>query len=118
MNASWESLHPEVRNAAESIAQTGCFDSAIFEAFKLVEDKIQTRIGSQKIGLALVSEAFDSSPPRIDISPVPQDQNGIKALFSGALGFIRNDRGHKKTPTVPCDSVLECLLYLQFASLL
>jgi hypothetical protein len=42
----------------------------------------------------------------------------MKQLFSGALGNIRNDRGHKKAPLTPCKSENECLLYLQFATLL
>jgi uncharacterized protein (TIGR02391 family) len=118
MNALWEALHPDVRKVAKDIAQAGRFDTAIFEAFKLIEDAIQTQIGARGVGQTLLNEAFDSFPPKIDISSVSQDQNGIKSLFAGALGFIRNDRGHKKTPTVPCDSEDECLLYLHFATLL
>src|SRR5258708_24460078 len=112
MSALIESLHPEVRRVAENISKSGAFDVAIFEAFKLVEDSIQTRIGSNSIGQTLLNEAFGSNPPKIDISSVTQDQNGIRSLFSGALEFIRNDRGHKKTPTIPCDSENSCLLYL------
>lgn len=118
MSALWDLLHPEIRKASEKIAETGAFDVAIFEAFKLVEDSIQARIGSNSIGQTLLNEAFGSNPPKIDISSVAKDQNGIKSLFSGAFEFIRNDRGHKKNPTIPCDSEATCLLYLNFASLL
>ena len=37
-------------------------------------------------------------------------------LFAGALGNIRNDRGHKKAPLTPCKSLNDCILYLGFAS--
>jgi hypothetical protein len=105
------------KKGPEDIAGTGRFDAAIFEAFKLIEDAIQARIGSRSFGQKLLSEAFDSNPPKIDISSVPQDQNGIKSLFSGALGFIRNDRGHKRTPIVPCDSARRVFAVFTFRKL-
>jgi hypothetical protein len=100
----WELIHPDVSNAARAIAETGKYDDAIFAAFR--------------VGDALITEAFDGNPPKINISTDIRDRQGIRDLFSGALKNIRNDRGHKKSPLTPCKSPEDCALYLSFASFL
>jgi sugar lactone lactonase YvrE len=114
----WEQLHTEIIEASRAIAEAGKFDDAIFAAFRLVEATIQDRIVSTQIGEALIREAFEGTPPRINISSDTRDQVGVRNLFSGALSNIRNDRGHKKAPLTPCESVNDCILYLGFASFL
>lgn len=116
----WTSINPEVVSQARPLAEAGKYDDAIFAAYKLVEDAIQQHIGSRNIGSVLVTEAFDASSgsPKIDLSPDSRDREGARAMFSGALSYIRNDRGHKKAPFVPCESLKGCLLYLSTASFL
>lgn len=114
----WKSIHPDIVAASKPVAEAGKFDDAIFAAFRLVEGEIQQRIGSGSIGQALIGEAFDGATPRIDISPNARDRDGIRAIFSGALSHIRNDRGHKKAPFLPCVTMEACLLYLHVASFL
>ena len=111
-------IDPEVAKACKEIALAGKYDDAIFSAFRLVEGTIQERLSSGSIGDALIAEAFDGTPPKILISTDSRDQRGIRGLFSGALSNIRNDRGHKKSPLTPCESLEACLLYLGFASFL
>lgn len=118
MDNLWGRLHPEVLNASHEIAKVGKFDDAIFAAFRVVEAEIQTQIGSAGVGQSLLDEAFDGPTPKIDISSDIRDRKSIKQLFVGAFGGIRNDRGHKKAPLTPCETETECLLYLQFATLL
>ncbi len=114
----WENIHPSIRQVAQDIAEVGKFDTAIFEAFRYIEGEIQNRIESTTIGKGLLNEAFDVVSPKILISQNQQDREGIKELFSGAFSNIRNDRGHKETPAIPCKNLETCLLYLSFASLL
>ncbi|KJC55147.1 hypothetical protein UB31_01315 [Bradyrhizobium sp. LTSP849] len=114
----WAGIDKEIWDASAAIAEAGKFDDAIFAAFRLLEAEIQQRIDSSSIGQALLDEAFDGSSPKIDISPNARDRVAMKQLFTGALGNIRNDRGHKKAPLIPCRTNRECLLYLQFATLL
>lgn len=117
-NVMWNHIHKEIVEASRTIAEAGKYDDAIFAAFRLVEATIQERIGSKQIGEGLITEAFEGTPPRVNISSDTRDQGGIRDLFSGALGNIRNDRGHKKTPLTPCKSLDDCILYLGFASFL
>lgn len=116
--STWELVHSGIAQAAKVIAEAGQYDDAIFAAFRYVEADIQQRIGSKSVGIALLDEAFDGSSPRIRISDDKRDQEGAKKLFEGALISIRNDRGHKKTPSLPCTSGLACVQHLSFASLL
>ena len=114
----WESIHPSICDVARSIAESGNFDDAIFAAFRFTEGEIQERISSKNIGQNLLDEAFDGPTPKIMISSNIHDREGVKKIFSGAFSFIRNDRGHKKSPAVPCKTIGDCLLYLYFASFL
>ena len=114
----WNAINPRIRQASEEIAKTHKFDDAIFAAFRYIEGEIQERISSNSIGKNLLDEAFDGTAPKILLSSESRDQSNMKNLFVGALGNIRNDRGHKKEPAIPCESLTHCLYYLNFASLL
>jgi Protein of unknown function (Hypoth_ymh) len=114
----WGALHTAICDAAKDIACAGKLDDAIFAAFRVVEAEIQERISSRSIGNTLLDEAFDGVPPQLDIVDDSRDQTTIKNLFAGALGNIRNDRGHKRAPFLPCPNVLVCFQHLAFASLL
>lgn len=113
----WAGLPPEIAATSWPIAEAGMYDDAILAAFRLVEGRLQNRLGTASIGQPLLAEAFDSSPPRVDIGR-PIDRSAIRDLFSGALGHIRNDRAHKLAPALPCTSLSVCISYLHFAALL
>lgn len=114
----WENINPEIRAVSEDIAKKNKFDTAILEAFRLIEGEIKERISSKSIGTNLINEAFDGSSPKINITDDTKNNEGIKNLFLGAMGFVRNDRAHKKKPLLPCQSMEICLHYLSFASFL
>lgn len=115
---TWDNIHPAIQQASRPIAEASKYDDAIFAALRYIEGEIQERIGSKSIGQSLLNEAFDTNSPRINISDDARDREGIKEIFSGALSNIRNDRGHKKTPFLPCKTLEGCILYLSFASFL
>ncbi len=114
----WDIIHPNIRAASETITLAGKYDDAIFAAFRTIEAEIQQRAKSKSIGQHLLDEAFDGQLPKIEIADAGNDRIGIKSLFSGALSNIRNDRGHKKVPFLPCSTPDGCHLYLSFASFL
>lgn len=118
VDSAWDLLHPDVRSSAKAIVATGKHDDAIFAAYRLIEATLQERLHSQSIGQALVVEAFDGPTPGVDIAKDSRDRESIRQLFSGALGHIRNDRGHKRSPSIPCPDTKICFQYLATASLL
>ncbi|ASD83712.1 hypothetical protein CEJ98_33270 [Burkholderia gladioli pv. gladioli] len=113
----WPTIDPAIQSQAKDIAESGKFDDAILASLRYVESAIQSRISSTSIGQALLNEAFDGSIPKIQIG-APRDTEWVKSIFSGAFGFVRNDRAHKDVPAFPCSSVSECSAFLQFASFL
>lgn len=113
----WDDLDPEIVNVARPRADNGDYDGAIFEAMKVIETSIQSRIGSTSIGRELLKQAFDGVPPLILISHNPLDQQGAKDLFVGAFS-VRGDRAHGKVPAVLTETIDACFLYLWFASFL
>jgi hypothetical protein len=117
VEVDWSALPDDLVRSVRQIADGDNYDEAIFAAFKHVEAEIQGRLGSRSVGAALIAEAFDGTPPKIIIG-TPGDQASVRAIFAGALGFIRNDRGHKKTPAVPCRSMKACMWFLNHAALL
>jgi uncharacterized protein (TIGR02391 family) len=114
--AAPENIRSEVWSAAGSDFAGGRFDDAIYEAFKLVETKIQERIGSSAIGRALVEDAFLNS--KIVLSSNPIDQNSLSSMFTGAIGYFRGDRAHGAEPSLPIKQEAKCLRILGIASAL
>lgn len=114
----WDALQPTLVDATRSIVTAGKYDDAIFAAFRLVESAIQERISSKSVGQVLLDEAFDGAPARIEITSDARERSSIKRLFEGALGHIRNDRGHKREPTFPCPNAVVCGIHIGFAELL
>ena len=55
-------------DAAKDIARAGKLDDAIFAAFASSEVEIQERISSRSIGDALLNEAIDGVPPRLELT--------------------------------------------------
>lgn len=112
------SLRPEIVEAAKGAFDSGLWDDAIFSAFRLVEARIQDRIGNQSIGDQLMEEAFGGSSPRILLSKQRRDQERLISLFGGSIGFFKGDRSHGATPEVPCPSAEVCARILTLASTL
>ena len=68
---TWFGLPQPLVDAAKTAYDADKFDDAIFVAFRYVESQIQERLDSLSVGGTLIAEAFDTTPPRIQIgSPI------------------------------------------------
>ncbi len=115
-----EGLHPEVLAAASALFTDGHYASAVFEAFKALEGRVQRQSGLDASGRDLMTRAFSGSPPPIDLSvqegqPGRDEQEGFRFVFMGAMQGIRNPKGHGKITQENPERALE---YLALASLL
>ena len=94
-------LHPLISKASGSQIATKHFDSAVFEAFKAVEDRVKKLTGHGDIGKRLMTAVFNEQAPLLDITTDNADaaqnadeREGFKFLFMGAAQALRNTRGH------------------------
>lgn len=94
-------LHPLISAASGSQIATKHYDSAVFDAFKAVEDRVKTLTGRTDSGKRLMTAVFNEQAPLLDITSDNADtqqkgdeREGYKFLFMGAAQALRNTRGH------------------------
>ena len=126
--AKLDHRHPfEIRNIHASLPidvkqlfDNGHYAQATFEAFKYVDEEIQRISGETDYGQSLMLKVFGGTPPKLAINRLSNptetsEQTGYKFLFAGAMGAVRNPRGHK---TSIHESLDWCLDHISFASML
>jgi uncharacterized protein (TIGR02391 family) len=115
-----EGLHPEVSELTRSLFDGGHYDSAIFEAFKALNNRVKAMTGLATDGQALMSKAMSPTRPIIRFNEGKtqtdrDEQQGLMHMFMGAMGAVRNPRAHEHTTGVRRQDALE---HLGLASLL
>jgi uncharacterized protein (TIGR02391 family) len=110
-------LHPLVEAEARPQFMIRKLDQAVFASLKAVEIRVRALGGyhDQAIGVDLMNRAFGATGPLADSSAPKGEQDGIRALFAGAFGALRNPAGHRQ---VDYDDVSEAAEAVQLASLL
>jgi uncharacterized protein (TIGR02391 family) len=108
-----ELLHADLVGAPLSAFQSGYYDSAVFEAFKTVENKVRKLGGysDTDIGVELMKKAFDpTTGPLTDRSAPIIRQRARQSLFAGAMGALRNPKAHgDPTITDPREAIEELM---------
>lgn len=112
-------IHPDITTVSLKLFQDGHYSQATFEAFKLLDQKVQAASGIQDSGYKLMMAAFNEKSPKIrlnDLSTTSEtdEQMGFRNIFAGAMSAIRNPRGHD----IKHDPIDLCLDHLSFASVL
>lgn len=113
-------LHGEISRVSGTKWAQGHTDAAVFDAFKLIENRVQKLTGSTLSGTNLMENIFANGT--LDITSVnstgqteEDERKGFKNLFAGATLGIRNPRGHGEDLDTDQDEAIEMLA---FASLL
>jgi len=116
-------VDPELRercldlfNVFDETNQTHRFDTVISEATRILEDRVRKRagLGVDLIGMDLMSAAFGTTPPKLQLSSVDNEQKAAHLLFRGAVGFIRNPVQHQLLSQLHRDRVLQILGYIDY----
>ncbi|PQM45611.1 TIGR02391 family protein [Mycobacterium talmoniae] len=101
---SLPNLHDAISDASGAQFAGGHYDSAVFEAFKAVEDRVRKLTGQSDIGKRLMTAVFNEQNPQLDITSDNADKDqkddereGFKFLFMGCALALRNTRGHGPT---------------------
>lgn len=91
-------LHPTLqKNAWRNFIREN-FDTAVFEAFKAVEEAVREagEFSARDIGVDLMRRAFHpESGPLTDKDVVVAEREALSALFAGAIGSYKNPVSHR-----------------------
>ena len=91
-------LHPTLAASAWRNFIRGSYDTAVFEAFKAVEEAVREAGGfsARDIGTDLMRQAFHhETGPLTDLTLVPAERQALSALFAGAIGSYKNPVSHR-----------------------
>jgi uncharacterized protein (TIGR02391 family) len=93
----FHALHARIRDKCAALYSAGEYDSAVFMAFRTVEEALRQKLGAAAtdLGVMLVSTAFSQKDPKLLVSDVPAEQEAIHALFRGAIGSFKNPLSHR-----------------------
>lgn len=108
-------LHPAIAERVWISLARGELDTAVFQAFKAVEEAVRAKGGfaNTDIGVVLMRRAFhaDTGPLTRQTDP-PAEKQALLELFTGAIGSYKNPHSHR---TVTLD-VQEAQEQVVFAS--
>jgi uncharacterized protein (TIGR02391 family) len=112
-------IHPDIATVSLGLFDDGHYSQATFEAFKLLDNKVQSVSGISESGYKLMMAAFNEASPKIKLNNLStvsdkDEQMGFRFVFAGSMSAIRNPRGHD----ILTDSIDLCLDHLSFASVL
>lgn len=112
-------LHPAM-SAAVALAEDGQMSEAVFEALRLVEQRVRSLTASDDSGPTLMESVFDVRHPQLDVTTTTgksaeDEQEGFRLLFMGATLGLGSPPGTGRVAHPTLDETLE---YLALASML
>jgi uncharacterized protein (TIGR02391 family) len=115
-------LHRDLADRLRPLTRAGAFEQAAFDALRQVEvrvrelaDEPRDRRGQPLRGVVLMRNAFGERGKLTDPSADAGEQDGLRELFSGAFGAVRNPLGHRN---VEWDDATEAAEMVLLADLL
>lgn len=93
-----ESLHPILARKVKPIFLRGDYDTAIFQAFKVVEVQVRKTGGyaNSDIGVSLMRKAFHpQSGSLTNTESEEAEKQAMSDLFAGAIGLFKNPVSHR-----------------------
>jgi uncharacterized protein (TIGR02391 family) len=112
-------LHPTL-SVAVALAEEGRISEAVFEALRLVEERVRSLTASDDSGRTLMESVFGASPPQLDVTTttgqaVGDEREGFRLFFIGAILALGHPHSADRTLPAAFDETLE---YLAVASML
>jgi uncharacterized protein (TIGR02391 family) len=115
-------LHPKIAKVAAERYNRGAYNDAVRSAFQAVEHRVHTLVGpTNAVGDRLMGIAFNANPgpPMLTVTrftdgSLESEQNGMQALFKGAMQALRNPRSHGPDRADDRDEADEMLAFASF----
>lgn len=111
-------IHPRIEALTLPEFIKGDYDTAIFKAFKAVEEEVRQRggFGNEVIGVPLMRQALHpENGPLTDKTEQAGEREALMHLFAGAIGRFKNPVSHRFTGL---DDPVVAIEVIQFASLM
>jgi uncharacterized protein (TIGR02391 family) len=92
-------LHPSIAKSVGSALGRGDYDSAVREAFTMVEVNVRQAGGyaDTDIGTDLMRKAFNAETGKLNDASLPEaEREGYAHLFAGAVAAFKNPHSHRK----------------------
>ena len=95
--ATAQALHPAI-SAALGLVADGLMSEAVFEALRLVEERVRSLTASERSGPVLMESVFGAQPPELDITTTTgqaaeDEREGFRHLFTGVILGLRHSHG-------------------------
>lgn len=94
-----EMLHADLRGSVYDSFAAGHYDTAVLDAFKLVEDAVRNAaaLPANLLGVQLMRQAYDPQRgPLRDPSLPAGERDRMPDLFAGSIGVFKNPLSHRK----------------------
>jgi uncharacterized protein (TIGR02391 family) len=111
-------IHPLIEQNTYSEFMKGDYDTAVFKAFKTLEDAVRTKagFGNERIGVPMMRDAFRfKDGPLADRTEHEAEAEALMHLMGGAIGRFKNPASHRFTGL---DDPIVAIEIIQLASLL
>jgi uncharacterized protein (TIGR02391 family) len=112
-------LHVRLADRLRPLVRVGAFEQAALDALREVEVRVRELAGTKQarsmVGVKLMRYAFGDDGPFDGVVTDPGERAGLRDLFCGAFGAVRNPLGHR---TVEWDDATEAAEMVLLADLL
>jgi uncharacterized protein (TIGR02391 family) len=89
-------LHERIKDSVYFNFQRSDYSTAVFVAFREVENAVRQASGIEEDGTALMRRAFHrDTGPLTDLEADVSEREARAHLFAGAYGYCRNPHGHR-----------------------
>ena len=91
-------LHPLIVKKCFSILNSGHFESAVLQAFKLLETTVRekTNANADDVGVKLIRKAFNpENGPLTDYNLPRAEREAFSNYIAGAFGYFKNPCSHR-----------------------
>ena len=108
-----DTIHSDLVEGVYPLFLRGRYETAVFEAFKLVEVAVRDAAGAgfeSFYGIDLMRKAFHpENGPLIDKSEPIAEREALQALFAGAIGRFKNPSSHRHIAITDPNETIEML---------
>lgn len=114
---SSETLHPTLVRKVKPLFLRGDYDTAIFQAFRIVEVQVRDKGGysNSDYGVDLMRKAFHPETGTLTNKKSEKaEKEAMSHLFSGAIGLFKNPSSHRFIENIAPENAADLIRFANF----